>query len=169
MRETLKSTYSKTLFLRIFAILFGAFGCPVAFAFGLFSLELLVTAAISMFLSIPLFFAIHYSGELLGSSFYGFGRRPDARDQVKSDVLKAKHFLASGNFIRATELADYVLSKEPDLGDALLVRAQIAMRQDDEQTARKMLRHIVAVCPRGDENRRWALNYLREMNEEFVS
>lgn len=85
--------------------------------------------------------------------------------------------MASGKLNRANKIAEFIirsgfyawsfaLATEPDLPKALFLKAQIAMRQKNEDMARPAVQQILRIAPQGDTTRVWELNYLREMNNQ---
>lgn len=77
--------------------------------------------------------------------------------------------MASGNLVRAGEIIEFVLSQDPNFGDALFVQAQLAMREENQIKAKQVLQHLVNVTSKEDAHHQWALEYLRGMNAEQVS
>lgn len=157
--------YNKTLFLRIFAVIFGAVGAPVALLTGGFTLQLLWVMIGSLVLTLPIFVFITVSGDTLGDLLLGLGKRDGVKERVASDILKARYALSAGKMSEAKEFVAVVLKEIPDCGDALLIRAQASLRGGEVDQARADLEHILRICDKEEVCRRWALGFLRELNE----
>lgn len=159
------TVFNKTLFLRIWAVIFGLLGAPIALLSGGFTLTLVWVALASLVLAMVVFVVVSLFGNKMGDALLGLGKTGHPRERLASDLLKARHAFAEGKLVAAMEIIDGVLAIDPNFSDALLVQAQVALKAGEDEQARVVFQHILKVCKRDDVNRRWALNYLRDMNE----
>lgn len=162
--QSFADNYNLTLFLRIFMVIFGLVGAPVALLSGGFTILLFWVALGSLVISLPIFIFITLSGNSFVNFLMGLGGKEDSTKRFSSDLLKAQHSLRESRLEEAENLLDLLLIEAPDHGEALLLRAQVMMKAQDEEGARRDLEHILRVCDKSDLARKWALGYLREMN-----
>ena len=160
--------HNRTLFLKIYALFFGGIGAPVALLTGGFTVSLVWAAAACLILATLVFVVVSSFASTMVNILLGLGGKIGKREQLTSDLLKAKHYMAHGKLIRAKEVISGVLQVDPNFGDALLVQAQVIHRSSNWKHACIILNNIIKVCHKDDVSRWWALNYLREMNEKNV-
>ena len=155
-----------TLFLRIWAIMVGLLGPPIALFTGGFSQVLFIFLVASFFLSWPIFIFIHISGGSVVNILYGLNKPTSKREQLQGDYQKAKSLMADDQFNSAHIVICAVLEKDPAYGDALFLKAQILQRMGRLDEARQVIQTLLRTCKEDRVNRRWAHSLLTDINEQ---
>lgn len=157
--------YNKTLFIRIWGMIFGFIGAPAIYFTG-FSLQLFYVVCASFLLALLVFIVISVSGNIIGDFLLGTGKESSFREQLASDLFKAKHLLAEERYSACRDVLNALLERDPDFGDALFVKTQLANRTGEDEEEIATLRHILKVCDKGETCRRWALERMRDIRND---
>lgn len=157
-----EKTYTFTLYLKIWAMVFGPVGCLVAFFKG-FSWYLVLTGLGAAVLAFFLLLFISWFGELAGNLFHGLGTTISSRQQLTAELDKARHLLRQERYLQARQVIDAVMEKEPEFAEALFIRAECEMRAGEKDLAETTLKEILRLCRETSPNRRWAHSLLKEL------
>lgn len=87
------------------------------------------------------------------------------RDLLAGELIKARLMKASGRFDEALAAVDGTLAKQPDLPEALFLKAQILVEGHSNYTAAAAcLKQVIQMGPLKDETlRRWSQSLLEEI------
>ena len=92
-------------------------------------------------------------------------RRPTVRESLKADLQKATYSKREGRFQEALTIIDDVLDKDPELADALFLKARILWEGfGNRGEALACLKKVMQVVPEGKTLYRWALSYREEIS-----
>ncbi len=159
-----EKSYNSTLYLRIWAGIFGALGLLAALFTG-FSLFLLYAALASLVIALPIYLIVSWLGDSAGNIFFGLGSKISSREQMAGELDKARHLLRQKKYSMGLSVVVAVLEIEPDFDDALLIKAECEMRAGDIKSAKETLMHLFRVCKPGEPKRRWAANMFKEVQQ----
>lgn len=157
-----EKSYSLSLFIRVWALLFGSLGCTAAFLTG-FSVYVILAALAAVVLAVPVCLFIHFSGNSVVDVLFGLGGNISVRRQLKAELDKARHLIRKGNYEDAYQLIVSVLETVQDFDDALLIRAEIEMRTGRSLDAEETLKTLLRTADPGFVQRRWALCMLTRL------
>lgn len=87
------------------------------------------------------------------------------RDLLAGELIKARLMKASDRFDEALAVVDSTLAKQPDLPEALLLKAQILVEgYSNHAAAAACLKQVIQMGPLEDETiRRWSQSLLDEI------
>ena len=119
---------------------------------------------------LPLCIVADLTIERLGSGVGGIvagwsSRRSTVRESLKADLQKATYSKREGRFQEALTIIDDVLDKDPELADALFLKARILWEGfGNKGDALACLKKVMQVVPEGKTLYRWALSYREEIS-----
>jgi hypothetical protein len=174
-KEPLKDIDSaaRSRFLKVISYTFpplGILGLVVGVKiFKSFKLGLIFGGTAGILASLACHFIIERLGSGVGNLIYG-KRRPIYSEFEKHEgpLNQARYLKQKSDFFKAQSLVDDILTKAPNLPEALYLKAQICWEgYGDAAASRKYLRQILILLPDKNETyHRWASSLLDHINSE---
>jgi tetratricopeptide (TPR) repeat protein len=111
-------------------------------------------------------YVVEKFGSGLGRFLSGWSsKRPTTRETLAADLEKARYSKREGRFHEALTIIDDVLDKDPNLPDALFLKAQILWKGfGNAGTTEECLRKVMQLTPKGETLHRWALSFYDEVS-----
>ncbi len=153
--------YNTTLFLRIWAGIFGAVGLPVGWLNG-FSLSLLLVGLASLLPAAGIYLVVSRIGEGIVSIFDGGGGLSHKEARFAAELDKAKYLLRQGSNADAEAILVKILETEVQHDQTLFMLAKLCMQKGAWKEARAHLRTIVLSPDAEQQYRNWARQLLQD-------
>jgi len=159
-------TLSGLLFLETFLLLFYPLCILGYFRFGIKGIAIAFIASLAI--SPVVTFALGRFSSNVASLIYGGGHRTwNEREQLDSDLNTAKYYKMKKEFDQALKTVNRILEIDPDLSEALFLKAQILWEGFENPTVAKgYLKKVIE--KKQDKNEtihRWASNLYYELSE----
>jgi tetratricopeptide (TPR) repeat protein len=161
-------TLSRLLFLETFLLLFFPLFVLGPFIFGGIKKAIAIAFIASLAISPVVMFALGRFSSNVASLIYGGGHRTwNEREQLDVDLNTAKYYKMKKEFDQALKTVNRILEIDPDLSEALFLKAQILWEGFENPTVAKgYLKKVIE--KKQDKNEtihRWASNLYYELSE----
>ena len=133
----------------------------------LFTLKhLLIFSIICIPLSGLYVYVVEKVGSGLGTFLTWSSKKVGPRDIFSADLARARHSKSAGRFEEALAIINTVLVKDPDLPDALYLKATILWEGfRNRQESSSCLKKVMELVASHETLHRWALNYYEDLTK----
>jgi tetratricopeptide (TPR) repeat protein len=161
------------------ALILRAICCFLISVFALFTICIFVFAfaRVSLFklfyifplCAVPLSILYAYIVEKLGSNLGGrlsfwTSKKISLREQLSSDLARAKFSKGEGRFKEALSIINEVLDKDPDFPDALYLKGQILWEGfENSVESKRLFRRVLQLLSAEEALFRWSSTYIDEI------